>query len=187
MRPFLGSCLALATLLGTAQASADASSWVGINGGAARLQQPFGVETTPGLMQLDLGVGTSPSNAFVLGGLLRSSTYFGDGTDLALMSRMTTGGFSRGDYGLALDLGVAQRWWGPSSTALAVSLDAGAPWGLTLGLNGSFAPDSVMTIGLVVGIDFARFTVHRRSGSDWWPNYPLPLSEAASERGLHAF
>lgn len=179
--------LALASLLSTVEASADAASWLGVSGGAARLDQPLGVQTMPPLMQLDLGVGTSPSNAFVVGGLLRSSTYFGDGTDLALLSRVTTSGFSQGNYGLALDVGVAQRWWGPSSTALAVSLDAGAPWGLTLGLNGSFAPDSVMTLGVALGIDLARLTVHRQSGEGWWPNYPLPLADSARGRGLGAY
>jgi hypothetical protein len=129
------------------------------------------------LMQLDLGMGTSPNHPFVFGGLVRSSTYFGEGTDLALLGRAATQGFARGRYGLALDVGPAQRWWGPSTTALAVSLEAGAPWGLTLGLDGSFAPDSVMTLGLVVGIDWARLTVHRRAGGSWWPSYPLPLPD----------
>lgn len=187
MRSLLTTGVALASLLFAVEASADAASWLGVSGGAARLEQSSGAQTTPPLMQLDLGAGTSPNHAFVVGGLLRSTTYFGDGTDLGLFGRLTTGGFSRGDYGLGLDLGVAQRWWGVSSTALAVSLDAGAPWGLTLGLNGSFAPDSVMTLGVAVGIDLARFTVHRRSGAAWWPNYPLPLGDTARDRRLGAY
>jgi hypothetical protein len=176
MRNRRALCLAAALVALAPEADADASSWMFLGGGAGRLDQANGVQSHPGLMQLDLGMGTSPANAFVFGGLLRNSTYFGDGTDLALLSRVATQGFARGGYGLALDLGVAQRWWGPSSTALAVSLDGGAPWGLTLGLNGSFAPDSVRTFALVVGIDWARLTAHRHAGGSWWPSYPLPVS-----------
>lgn len=159
------------------EAQADSASWMLVAGGAAQLDQANGAQLRPGLLQLDLGMGTSPVNPIVFGGLLRNSTYFGDGTDLALLSRAATRGFALGEYGLALDVGVAQRWWGPSSTALAVSLDGGAPWGLTLGVNGSVARDSVRTFSLVLGIDWARFTAHRRSGSTWWPSYPLPLSD----------
>lgn len=177
-------CLAaaLSSFAVSGQARADAASWLFVGGGAAQLDQAGGVQSRPGLMQLDLGLGTSPANAFVFGGLVRNSTYFGDGTDLSLLARGATQGFARGGYGLALDLGVAQRWWGPSSTALAVSVDAGAPWGLTLGLNGSFAADSVRTFALVVGIDWARLTAHRHAGGSWWPSYPLPLSEADAAR-----
>lgn len=129
----------------------------------------------PALMQLDLGMGTSPVNPFVFGGLFRNSTYFGEGTDLSLLSRGATRGFAQGRYGLALDLGATQRFWGVNTTELAVSLNAGAPWGITLGLNGGFSGES-QSLGVVLGIDWARLTVHRRSGGSLWPNYPLPLA-----------
>jgi hypothetical protein len=32
-----------------------------------------------------------------------------------------------------------------------------------------------------IGIDFARLTVHRTSGQNWWPNYPLPIARPPSE------
>jgi hypothetical protein len=174
---FAALTFSLAACSAIGEARADAASWLFVGGGGARLDQAGGVSSQPALMQIDLGLGTSPSSPFVFGGLVRQSTFFGDGTDLGLLSRTATRGFALGDYGLALDLGVSQRFWGPSSTALSLSLDAGAPWGLTLGLNGSLARDSVRTLSLVVGIDWARFTAHRRSGTSWWPSYPLPLGD----------
>lgn len=177
----LGGALASSVFVffAAADARADAASWMFVGGGASQIERN-GDSSLPALMQLDLGMGTTPRNFLSFGALIRNSTFFGEGTDLALLQRTATRGFNYGDYGLALDLGAYQRWWGPNETGFAASLNAGAPFGLTLGLNGAFAADSSMTLGLVVGIDWARFTAHRRSGQSWWPSYPLPLDPEQS-------
>jgi hypothetical protein len=172
----LSVVVGLTSLLGfVAEARADAASWFFIGAGGANLQAAGQDAAQPLQLQLDLGMGTSPQNFLSFGGLLRSNTFFAEGTDLALLQRTATRGYAQGGYGLALDVGAYQRWWGPESTGLAVSLNLGAPWGIGLGLNGGFGTNSATTVGLVLGLDWARLTSHRRSGQTWWPSYPLPV------------
>ena len=47
----------------------------------------------------------------MLGGILRGTTFLHLGTDLGIALRGATGGFARGQWGVALDLGVVGRWW----------------------------------------------------------------------------
>jgi hypothetical protein len=169
-------CAASSALLFAPAANADAASWMFVGAGGASVPNAAGVDSrqTLGSMQLDAGFGTSPSNDWVVGGVVRTLTFFSAGTDLSLLLRTTTGGFSRGDWGLALDVGAYQRWWGPDATGLQTSLDFGLPWGLQLGLTGGFDKDNQM-VALTFGFDWARATAHRQSGQAWWPNYVLPL------------
>lgn len=154
-------------------ALADVTSWFFAGGGPSWLSQEKREYQLEPTMQLDLGLGTPPSGDVVVGVLARSSTYFGRGTDFGLAVRGATGGFSRGDWGLALDVGAYERWWGTESSGPMTSLQLGAPYGLQLSLNGSFGSDDHRTYGAVLGIDFLRLTVYRLSGEQWWPN-PRP-------------
>src|SRR5438132_1713788 len=87
----------------------------------------------PGALQLEMGVGSPPHGAVVVGGLLKTMTFFSKGTDVVFAPRVATGGFVRGGFGLALDAGAYQRWWGPeNSTGFMGSVILGAPFGLQL-------------------------------------------------------
>ena len=91
-----------------------------------------------GSLTYSLGVGSSPLKPLVLGGLLRGQTFFGLGTDLGLAIRAATGGFARGDWGVALDAGVLWRPWGNGDYGewpIQGVLTVGAPWGLQLALG----------------------------------------------------
>ena len=126
-----------ASVFATQVASADVASWMLVGGGGASVPEPS-LESTriAGTLQLDAGFGSDPNRDWVVGGVARTLTFFGAGTDLSLLLRTSSGGFARGDWGLALDLGPYQRWWGPDRTGLQVSLNGGGPWGLTLGATG---------------------------------------------------
>jgi hypothetical protein len=132
-------------------------------------------------MTYSLGVGSSPMRSFVLGGLLRGQTFFGLGTDLGLAVRASTGGFARGDWGVALDAGALWRPWGNGDFGewpIQAVLTVGAPWGLQLALGGEFASVSGGTSAqgffAALEIDLLRFTVTRQGSTErWWPN-PAP-------------
>lgn len=121
-------------------------------------------------MQVDVGMGTSPANSVIVGGIARATPYFGHGTDLALAARVATQSYVTGGFGLALDGGGFVRWWGADSTGFLTSLQVGAPFGVVLSLNASFGSDNNTTYGAVLGIDLARLTVFRLAGESQWPN-----------------
>jgi hypothetical protein len=148
-----------------------------VGGGLANVPEPrANAMQTLGTLQLDAGFGSDPNKDWVVGGMLRTLTFFDAGTDLSLLLRTSTGGFARGDWGLALDVGPYQRWWGPDQTGLQVSLNGGGPWGLTLGATGGFDREN-QSVVFTLGFDWARATAHRQSGQTWWTNYVLPLPE----------
>lgn len=124
-------------------------------------------------MQLDMGVGSQPSSPAVIGGIFRTSTYFGHGTDLSLAVRAATRGFTTGDWGLALDAGGYARWWGQSSTGPISTLHLGMPFGLTFSVQGAVGSNDHRTFGAMFGIDLLRLTVYRLGGENLWAN-PRP-------------
>ncbi len=154
--------------------SADIASWMYVGAGMSQVDRPNVSAERRSLMQLDAGFGSSPYATLVFGGILRTLTHFDGGTDLAIAQRTTTGGFSRGDWGLALDLGGYQRWWGRDSRGGMASAWLGAPWGLQLGITGEMGTGESRTIALTLGLDWARATAHRHPGQEWWRNYILP-------------
>jgi hypothetical protein len=154
-------------------ARGDVSSWLFVGSGPSWLnleQGPYKLRST---MQIDLGVGTPPSGAIVVGGLTRMTTFFGKGTDMALAVRVATQRFVLGDWGAAFDAGGFGRWWGDDRSGYLTTLQLGAPYGLTLSLNGSFGSDGERTYGALFGVDFLRLTVYRLGGESWWVN-PRP-------------
>ena len=90
--------------------------------------------------------------------------------DVTVLARGVTRGFARGGFGLGLDVGAYQRWWGSQSTGVTGNLVLGAPWGLTLLGGASIGTGEQKLYFASLGIDFARLTVHRHSGLDWFPN-----------------
>ncbi len=154
-------------------ARADVSSWLYVGGGASRLDDTSLQPSIVPDLQLDTGLGTSPADAFIFGGLLRSHTHFGRGTDLGLLLRGATHGFVNGDWGLAVDIGPYQRWWGAGSSGFWGGLSLGAPWGITVSANAGMGSNQAQTFSLTLGIDLARLTVYRTTGQQWWRN-PFP-------------
>lgn len=177
------SATVVATLAYAGGARADVSSWLFFGMGPSALDHSSYGRDLLTSMQLDTGLGLPPSYDVVPGFVLRMNTRFGEGSDLAVLLRAATGGYARGDWGLAVDLGGYERWWGVEpSPGFAGSLSIGAPWGVTLGLNFQQGSDSVRTYAAVFGIDLARFTVYRSTGLDWWSNpYPSPPARERRE------
>lgn len=171
------TCLLLASTCGvltaTRGARAEVSSWLFVGGGVARLEQHALPATTAGAMRLQFGMGTAPSNPLVFGGLFSLEPNFRYGSDLGLLFRSATRGYVNGNYGLALDLGPYERFWGEKSVGGAGTLWLGAPWGVALGVNGSLGSHDARGVSVILGVDFARLTVYRTSGTNWFPN-PFP-------------
>ena len=158
----------LATLTWSPDAPAQASSWLYVGGGGARLER--GESESLSLLQLDTGLGTSAKRPIVVGGLFRLQGYLGSGVDLAVVSRLATRGFALGDFGVGLDAGAYQRWWGTNSTGFVGNLVLGAPWGVTLVGGAMLGSGDQRLYFASLGVDLARLTVHRHTGLDWFAN-----------------
>jgi len=175
----LTTCLGLT--LSARTAHADVSSWAFVGGGASQLHQQD-LSTRPvGAMRVQFGLGTDPSHPLVLGGLFSLEPNFGYGSDLALLVRGATRGYVNGGFGLALDAGPYERFWGQRSVGGASMLWLGAPWGVSLGLGGSLGSHDASGFSAILGIDFARLTVYRNAGTSWFPN-PFPAYRTTPER-----
>ncbi len=163
-----------ATLLGEGAARADVSSWLAVGGG-------YSLERNDVTKSMDraaafsasIGVGSSPKKSFVVGGILRSVTYFTLGTDLTIGPRFATGGFARGQWGVAFDACVGARWWGLGDYGrypLSPVVTLGAPWGFQLGVGASLwnlSGTPYATGGFaVLEMDLLRLTVMRQGATD---------------------
>lgn len=162
----------LATMLWAAPAAAQASSWLYVGGGSSVLDFTTreGDQLKRPVLQLDSGLGSPATHPVVLGALFRGQVYFGSGVDLALVARGVSRGFARGGFGLGLDVGAYQRWWGSQSTGVTGNLVLGGPWGLTLLGGASVGTGDQKLYFASLGIDLARLTVHRHTGLDWFAN-----------------
>ncbi len=172
---FSSLALGLTALLGTTwalPARADVSSWLFVGGGASWLKERQKSRWT-GDLGVDVGLGSPPSGAVIVGGVARFQPHFGYATDFGLSLRTTTRGFSNGDWGAALDLGGYLRAGHFSGGGLG-SLVLGAPWGITLMATASYGTRESASVSGLLGIDFARLTVYRRTGGNWWQN-PFPV------------
>lgn len=155
-------------------AHADTSSWLAIGPGYAIERDAFDNTGRRAVtLSMSLGVGTSPKSKLVVGGIFRTVTYFSLGTDLGLSARFATGGFARGDWGLAFDAGIVARTWGGGNFGrypLQPVLTAGAPWGLQVGLGAQFLSLSgdPMALGgfAVLELDLLRLTLMRQGSTD---------------------
>ena len=111
-----------AVWLTCATARADVTSWLAVGGGVSsqRNRETSKHESFP-LLTYSIGVGSPSERAVVLGGLLRGTTLMGIGTDLGLAARVASGGFARGDWGVALEAAVVvppEAGWGGGVRAL---------------------------------------------------------------------
>ena len=164
---------AFALLLAARPAKADVSSWAFVGGGVANLKQNALSDRTVGAMRLHIGLGSDPSHFLVVGGILSLEPNFGYGSDLSESLRLATRGYVNGGLGLALDLGPYERAWGQGSVGGAGTLWLGAPWGVSLGLGASAGSHDAHGFSAILGVDFARLTIYRNSGTSWFLN-PYP-------------
>lgn len=170
-----------ACILHASTARADVSSWLSAGAGyGLQRSESTGNFDRAAAASFAIGVGTDPNGSLVVGGMLRSTTYFTLGTDLGVGARVATGSFARGQWGVALDVGPKWRTWSADygRFPLGGMIFLGAPWGVQLGVGGEFLNlrDDAGARGLVavIEIDFLRLTVMRRGATDhYWEN-PSP-------------
>jgi hypothetical protein len=163
-------------------ARADLTSWLSLGGGySISYDGVTGYYAHTGAFSGTIGVGSTPISPIVVGGVFRVTTRFDLGTDVGVMARVTSGSFSRGDWGIGLDLGPSMRWWGSGDYGrypLQAALLLGAPWGLQLSLGVdivNLGGDPPSRGGFaILEFDLLRFTLMRQGSTDrWWTN-PSP-------------
>jgi hypothetical protein len=184
--------VALALLGGEKTARAEVSSWLSIDGGYAFQRNAVrDYDDRAAAMSFAVGAGSTPDASFVVGAIFRSTTYFNLGTDLSIGPRIASGGFARGDWGLALDVGVTGRYWRGGDYGrypVNAMVYGGTPWGFELGLGTELfslsGQPNARGFQALVGIDLLRLTVMRRGSTEkTWPN-PAPAT-APDPASLH--
>ena len=170
MKCFSAALAVCAVALHSGAASADVSSWVYVGSGATSVEQRGLPRRLDPTLAVEAGMGSTPAKPLVLGGMFKMLALFGDGADLGLSLRLATRGFVTGRFGLALDAGPYRRFWGEGSTGGQAGLVLGAPWGITLSVGGGLGSHEARHFGATLGLDFARLTVFRLSGEEWFPN-----------------
>lgn len=177
MRLSFRALLAVAVVLGcvsfTRSAVAGPSAWVFVGAGPLGWKQEDAAFAMSPALSFDFGVGTDPDKRFIAGGLLRMTPVINSGTDLALLARFATHGFQAGPFGLALDAGAYERFWGATSAGFSGAVNLGVPLGFTLSLQTEVGTDRAVSVGAIAGLDLLRLTVFRESLLRWWPN-PAP-------------
>jgi hypothetical protein len=181
--PRWGTALGAAVLLlgSTAPARADVSSWFYLGGGIASAQFAGGSTGHPGTLAVEIGVGSPPDKTVIVGGLFKSFSYFGDGTDFAVALRGASGGFVRGGFGWAVDAGAYERLWGENSTGFLGAIVLGVPFGFQLAATTEQGSHDVRVYGATIGLDFLRLTVYRTAAQSYWPN-PFPAGRLDGAR-----
>lgn len=184
--------LGIALFGGERVARAEVSSWLSADGGYSFQRNAVrDYNDKAAAMSFAVGVGSTPDASFVVGGIFRSTTYFNLGTDLSVGPRFASGGFARGDWGAALDVGVTGRYWRGGDYGkypVNATLWGGTPWGFELGVGTDFLSltGAPMARGFtaLVGIDLLRLTVMRRGSTEKsWAN-PAPAT-APDPASLH--
>jgi hypothetical protein len=175
--PRLGCALACGSVFVAAasRAEADVTSWLYAGGGVASSAMADSATEVPGVFAAETGMGSAPDKDVIVGGLFKSLTYFGQGTDLGLAVRGASGGFVRGGFGLALDLGGYVRLSHQASQGFLGALVFGGPLGLQLAAITEIGSNDYRIYGATLGIDFLRLTVYRTATQRYFPN-PFPPS-----------
>lgn len=158
---------------------ADVASWVFLGAGWSHVQETrVGEGSDYSALLFNAGFGTSPAAPWIVGGVFQGGANFGFGSEWGGAFRVTTGGYSRGTWGLAFDVGPQYRVGEHAGAIGSTRLSLGGPWGLVLNGGASYGADEVATFTVALGLDFARLTVHRSSGLNWFPNpFPSPSRE----------
>jgi hypothetical protein len=183
-----------ATFLPARGARADVTSWMSAGAGyALERNRVIGENDFATSLTYSLGVGTSPLKPFVIGGLARGTTLINLGTDVGVAVRASTGGFARGDWGVAVEAGALWRPWRDGnygSWPLQGVVTVGAPWGFQVAAGveiGTLTNELSAEGGFVaLELDLLRLTVMRQGATEkWWPN-PAPAGghEAGQGAGL---
>lgn len=155
-------------LVAPGEARADVSSWVYVGGGLSRVDA--GGTDDYAALALDSGLGTPATAPVVVGLGFHGTGHFGYGLDLGGALRIAMSSYARGNFGVGLDLGPQYRFGDDDGTRGAARLLLGAPWGVAATVGGSYGKDEVKTFTVTLGLDFARLTVHRETGLNWFPN-----------------
>jgi hypothetical protein len=170
---------ALITATTATAARADVTSWLAVGGGYGfQTNDATATTDTAPALTASLGVGSSPERRLIAGGVFRTVTHFGLGTDASLSARLATQGFVRGGFGVAADLGAAYRPWRSGNygdVPLQGIITIGFPAGLQLGLGGTFwnltQDHPALGAFAVLEVDLLRLTLMRRGVLDeYWPN-----------------
>jgi hypothetical protein len=190
VRNLWSAALALAVTAAAPRADADVSSWLAVGAGyALQRDRHAGENQYAPALTYSMGVGTSPLQPYVLGGLVRGTTFLGYGTDLGLGLRAATGGFARGDWGAALEADALWRPWRSGDFGqwpLQAAVTVGSPWGFQVSLGADFASVSGQrsAVGgfVVLELDLLRLTVTRQGATEhWWYN-PAPAGGHLPDR-----
>jgi hypothetical protein len=180
MRPirqrFFRRCfLPLALLVGWVSmgspAQAESSSWLFVGTGLSALSWKQQSRVFRPNLQIDTGLGTSPSGFVMIGGGVRMMPHFGEGTDFAAYLRGASQGYVTGKFGLALDAGAYVHGYGPdTSSGFVGTLNLGGPWGVVLSTSVFQGTQNFQGYTATLGLDFLRLTVYRLGGEKQWPN-----------------
>jgi hypothetical protein len=170
------ACVA-AVSAGASGARADVTTWLAFGTGlAVDHSKVTGVTNWNETVSASMGVGSDPTKRWVLGGIFRTNSRFNEGTDLSLSFRITTGGFSRGDWGLALDVGPGLRLWSNNEFGtypLQGVFTFGLPWGMQIAAGADIVnlqgkPESLGGYA-IFEFDLMRFSLLRQGSTDtWW-------------------
>jgi hypothetical protein len=166
----VGSLLGLLALASPRQARAEASSWLSVSGGAASTQTDSHSSAWRFALPFNLGVGTTPSQALILGLGFRMTPLFQEGVDFGAYIRGANQGYVVGGFGLALDVGTYVHKFGDGSAGLYAAANLGIPWGGVVTVLFERGGSNFQSVGATVGIDFLRLTVYRLAGRQEWPN-----------------
>jgi hypothetical protein len=180
MRPLLFASLTAAFALAAPAARAEPTTWLAFGGGYGSAHNGYLLDSDKGGVYSQLiGVGTTPTNPVILGGVFRTTTYFTLGTDISLSARLASHGFAVGDWGVAFDLGVAGRFWKQQDYGhfpLQGVLTLGAPFGLEVAVGSDIwditgDTPKARSGFVVLELDLLRLTTMRSGASTkYWPS-----------------
>ena len=143
---------AFALALSSATAHADTSAWASLSAGPSVLSHDGGEATLRAAMAFDAGVGTSPKEPLVFGGLFRISPTIEEGTDLSLVAR----GASGSSAALAPFASCVSTASVASSTASTTSLPVDSSSTPIDAIDSSSAPHANRTAGLTTRLSHER-------------------------------
>src|SRR5580704_17416397 len=94
LRLAMASAAAVLATVCPCTARADVTSWLAFGGGyAGEVKHKATSFDSASAFSYSIGVGSSPLQSFVVGGIFRGTTMFGLGTDIGPAIRAATGGF----------------------------------------------------------------------------------------------